>query len=414
MSKVKTSKTKETAVKDTQAVDIDEIAEYQEGRYVSACEAIWRIFAFLMHAHAPSIVRLQVHLPEEHQVQFRSTDTANAVMAKVPETTLTAWFKLHRQELGASQATQPFHVEIQVTSKRKRAGPTSDVTSKRVRRSDPCSSLESDPLHSATTTKITGKRKREPTEDAPGDSARTDPPEVAARDLLYSDICQHYRFQTRGPERLWKCRARDVGKSIGRMYFVPPTDEERFCLRLLLLKIPGATSFEHLRTVNGVEHETFKKSCLALDLLKGDDEWMDCLNEAKLSQMGPQLRHFFAMILITGSPSKPDVLWEIFAHDLSEDILYRLKDVRPLDCTPVAWQLAQEQKAKSMALFKINEILQSHNSSVSKFLQLPEGFMEDTAVFARNQDAEHEIMQQGFVARSLADVDKLNPGQAAA
>jgi len=77
--------------------------------------------------------------------------------------------------------------------------------------------------------------------------------------------------------------------------------------------------------------------------------------------MGPQLRHLFAMILITGTPAKPDELWETFAHDLSEDLLYKLKDnnVRPMESTVDAWQLAQEQRAKSMALFEINELLRT-------------------------------------------------------
>ncbi|KAI9911223.1 hypothetical protein PsorP6_009643 [Peronosclerospora sorghi] len=57
------------------------------------------------------------------------------------------------------------------------------------------------------------------------------------------------------------------------MYFVPPTSGERFFLRFLLTVVPGAQSFEHLRTVDGVVHPTFQSACGALGLLKEDAEW---------------------------------------------------------------------------------------------------------------------------------------------
>ncbi|KAK6973145.1 ATP-dependent DNA helicase PIF1 [Biomphalaria glabrata] len=41
-------------------------------------------------------------------------------------------------------------------------------------------------------------------------------------------------------------------------------------LRLLLTRSMGITSFNHLRTVNGVECKTFKEACQQLGLLKNE------------------------------------------------------------------------------------------------------------------------------------------------
>jgi hypothetical protein len=51
------------------------------------------------------------------------------------------------------------------------------------------------------------------------------------------------------------------------MYFVHPTASERFFLRLLLIVIPGVTSFKHLRIVDDIEHPTFQVACKVLGLL---------------------------------------------------------------------------------------------------------------------------------------------------
>ena len=61
------------------------------------------------------------------------------------------------------------------------------------------------------------------------------------------------------------------------MYFASPNSGERFYLRLLLTVVRGPTSFENLRTVNNVLHDTFKAACVARGLLEDDDEWIQCM-----------------------------------------------------------------------------------------------------------------------------------------
>jgi hypothetical protein len=55
---------------------------------------------------------------------------------------------------------------------------------------------------------------------------------------------------------------------------------------LRFTKVKGVVSFEVLRTVNGVVHDTFKSMCIALGLYDLDDEWNACLEETIGMQTG--------------------------------------------------------------------------------------------------------------------------------
>jgi hypothetical protein len=62
------------------------------------------------------------------------------------------------------------------------------------------------------------------------------------------------------------------GFAIGHMYYAHPTSGEHYYLRMLLNFVKGATSYEHLRRVDGTEHDTFKDACIAMGLLEDDNE----------------------------------------------------------------------------------------------------------------------------------------------
>ena len=51
-------------------------------------------------------------------------------------------------------------------------------------------------------------------------------------------------------------------------------------MRLLLLNVRGATSFENLRTVNSITHLSFQSCAIFLGLLENDKAYNDTLNEA--------------------------------------------------------------------------------------------------------------------------------------
>src|SRR5882762_6866879 len=112
---------------------------------------------------------------------------------------------------------------------------------------------------------------------------------VAAKEVTYLDFPQHFVWEKK--IRKWKPRSQcDV---IGRMYFVHPSAGERFYLRLLLVNVKGAESWDDLRRFDGVLHHTFKAACLARGLLEDDGEWKKCLEEAGNMQTGHQLHGLF-------------------------------------------------------------------------------------------------------------------------
>lgn len=173
-----------------------------------------------------------------------------------------------------------------------------------------------------------------------------------ARAFLYSEIPKHYVLQKEEGNSKWVKRqnSRDE-KVITRIYNVFPKDIEKFCLRLLLLHVRGATSFESLRTVKAVIYPTFKDAARQLNLLTDDPEWQSCLEEAAHLEMPKQMRVTFAYILVFCSPTNALELWNEFKNRLSEDFAQR-------------FPLADSERA---ALHEIDSVLQRNNLTVQKF-----------------------------------------------
>jgi hypothetical protein len=130
--------------------------------------------------------------------------------------------------------------------------------------------------------------------------------DFSARQYLYAEIPQHFVFN----QHKWVPRKQ--GYVISRMYSVSPTDIERFHLRLLLLHVRGATSFEYVKTVDGVICDTFKEAARRRHLLADDTGWFKCLEEAEGFQMPKQLRQLFAFLCVWCQPTSPKMLWDHF------------------------------------------------------------------------------------------------------
>ena len=73
--------------------DIDEIVQYQAGRYISSNEAVWRILSFPIHKRSPAVVHLAVHLQNGQRVCFSESNVRQRALNS-PDTTLTAFFSL--------------------------------------------------------------------------------------------------------------------------------------------------------------------------------------------------------------------------------------------------------------------------------------------------------------------------------
>ena len=143
---------------------------------------------------------------------------------------------------------------------------------------------------------------------------------MLAHRVTYQEFPQH--FVWKADKKSWAIRQH--GFAIGRMYFVPPTAQERFYLRTLLCVVKGAFSYEDLRTHRGVTYPTFRDACIAHGLLEDDGEWRQCLRDASEMQTGTRLRHLFATILIFCQPTYPASLWDDFRHHICDDLRHHL------------------------------------------------------------------------------------------
>ena len=104
------------------------------------------------------------------------------------------------------------------------------------------------------------------------------------------------------------------------MYYIPPKAGEIFYLRTLLTVVCGPTSFEDLKTFEGILYSTFKVACLARGLLEDDAEWKLCLEEATVIQSGFQLRQLFVTILKECHPANPEALWHQFKYHICDNL----------------------------------------------------------------------------------------------
>ncbi len=106
-----------------------------------------------------------------------------------------------------------------------------------------------------------------------------------------SEVARSLTFNQFPQQRVWNRKLKrwtmhKKGFAIGRMYYAHPTSGERFYLRMLLNCVKGATSYEHLRTMDGREHDTFKDACITMGLLADDNEWDQALEEANVWASG--------------------------------------------------------------------------------------------------------------------------------
>lgn len=84
--------------KSTSEKPTNEINNYLEGRYLSACESMWRIFMFDVHHNTPAVQKFPVHLPGEQTAVFDENEDLENVAVRYTHgrTMLTEWFEMNR------------------------------------------------------------------------------------------------------------------------------------------------------------------------------------------------------------------------------------------------------------------------------------------------------------------------------
>ncbi|GBM01517.1 hypothetical protein AVEN_209323-1 [Araneus ventricosus] len=92
----------------------------------------------------------------------------------------------------------------------------------------------------------------------------------------------------------------------------------------------GPTSFTDLKTVEGQVCETYRETCLKLDLLEDDQHWDSTLKKASITRFPLQLRDLFDLIITACAPSNPSSLWKKYKDRFSVDILHQKKRDNPV------------------------------------------------------------------------------------
>jgi len=262
----------------------DEVQNYLDGRYINGSEACHRFFSFDLQSMHPNVYCLVVHLPNEQTIYFLEGTTVGEAMMRNNSTTLTGWCDFNRKAKSEYAAIATL-----------------------VRNSnDPAP-----PLLVALTTLY------------------PDYPEIAV--WSKSKKAWHLRKRVAGRRGAGRNNHVTLG-TVGCMYFVQPSEGERYYLRVLFTHVTGATCFENLRTTHQphtptiIVHPTFKAAYLARGFLQDDAEWDQCFSEA-VGVQPRNLRQLFASMLIFNNVTNPGRLWDRHKGALTEDFLHQTRQM---------------------------------------------------------------------------------------
>ena len=170
----------------------------------------------------------------------------------------------------------------------------------------------------------------------------------------YVDMPQKYTHS----KNAWHHRKRGV--SIGRVHTVNPLAGDVFYLRLLLHNdhCKGKTSFQDLSSINGRALNSYQAVCRELGLLSDDEEWSTVLTDAAATQLCPQIRALFVIILIFCQPANPQNLFTVFWPQWTDDFTRRGHDMGVT---------FTEQHLKTMVRLDLQVRLQSHQKDLQDF-----------------------------------------------
>lgn len=201
-----------------------------------------------------------------------------------------------------------------------------------------------------------------------------------AKDILYCDVPKYYTWNSSQKNWMRRKRGQPVEpgifetQTIGRIYTINPKQGDCYYLRLLLISVPGPTSFEMLRQFEGRTYTTYRQACIARGLLEDDHIHRLTLQEAAISQSPHSLRNLFAILLTQTNPSNPMELWQEFVSELSEDFVQQNNE--------------SAENARNMALTEIQNILDAMDGSCLQTYGLPLP-LPNTNVIQRNIGQEY-------------------------
>ncbi|KAK4509578.1 Vacuolar calcium ion transporter [Mucor velutinosus] len=170
------------------------------------------------------------------------------------------------------------------------------------------------------------------------------PEDNEAKQTLYPDFCEKYDFHKQQNPRVWRPRRSGFGGAIGRVYAVSPKDIEKYHLRILLYRFPGATSFTYMRTYNGRVYPSYQATARAMGLLQDDNnEWNDTMSEASTTMSPQKIRQLFPEDYLyrrqqkaraLNQPVPTEITDEMYGHcllDLNQILVANQFDLKTMD-----------------------------------------------------------------------------------
>nr|XP_017245432.1 PREDICTED: uncharacterized protein LOC108217092 [Daucus carota subsp. sativus]XP_017245433.1 PREDICTED: uncharacterized protein LOC108217093 [Daucus carota subsp. sativus] len=189
---------------------------------------------------------------------------------------------------------------------------------------------------------------------------RSDP---NANSYTYDQIPQHYVWND--GSRRWTPRKK--GQQIGRLTYTHHSSGEIWYLRMLLTKVQGPTSFEMLKTVNGVQFNTFRDACKEYGLLDDDNEWHVVLDQCAAGGLPPQIRQLFVHIIMNCKVTDLANLWDKHWNQMVDDILLKRRQR-----TENSTLILNDMQLQYYALAEIDDLLRSVGKSLKNYTQLPQ------------------------------------------
>lgn len=165
-----------------------------------------------------------------------------------------------------------------------------------------------------------------------------------AKQYLYEEIPHYYCWKN----RKWIARKNVTKNIVTRLNAVSPKNIEQFHLRLLLMKIRGATSMEDLKTVEDITYNTFQEAAIKMNLVNSTEETQKIFEEAILHMTAKQLRQFFVLYLVNEFPSNTIELWTFIKPHLGDDF-------------------RDENNKDFQIVIAIEKLLQQHGSTCTNF-----------------------------------------------